>query len=138
MFENSIELLESVVKYSLLADLIQLLHFSFILFVIFGGLLSLINIKWLWFHIPIFLWGAIVNLMYWVCPLTPLEVEYRIKAGEQGYEGGFIEHYIGNLIYPQGLGEHAGLILGVSALTWNFLIYLLVFYRRFRRAKSNY
>jgi hypothetical protein len=119
-------------NYSLLADLILLLHFGFVLFVIFGGLLGLLNIKWLWLHLPIFIWGAIVNLMYWVCPLTPLEIEYRIKAGEQGYQGGFIEHYIGNLIYPQGLGEHAGLILGVAALGWNAVVYFFVFYRRLK------
>lgn len=113
-----------------IADLILILHLGFILFVIFGGMLTLRNIRWAWLHIPVFLWGAIVNLMGWVCPLTPLEMEFRLRAGQQIFHEGFIEHYIGNVIYPQGLGPQAGLILGLSALLWNILVYTLVMYTR--------
>ena len=116
--------------YSLLADLILIVHFIFILFVICGGILAFKNIRWAWLHVPIFLWGSIVNLMGWVCPLTPLEVELRLRAGESIFQQGFIEHYIGNAIYPNGMGPRAGLILGLSALGWNLLIYAVLLRKR--------
>lgn len=125
-------------SYSFLADAILVFHFSFILFVIFGALLALRNYRWIYLHIPVFIWGAVVNLMSWICPLTPLEVEYRYKAGEDIYQGGFIQHYIGSVVYPQGLGEHAGFILGLSALIWNGLIYFLVFTTYKKNRKKPY
>lgn len=117
----------------LAADLILLLHFSFILFVIFGALLMLYRRWFIWFHVPIALWGATVNLMGWVCPLTPLENQYRAAAGQAGYEGGFVQHYIQPLIYPENWTTNLGLVLGVSVLVWNILIYSFVFYRSKKR-----
>ena len=54
--------------YGLLADLVVLAHFVFILFMLIGGLLSL---KWRWFpwiHIPAASWGVLVELQGWFCP----------------------------------------------------------------------
>lgn len=122
-------------NYSLLADGVLLLHLAFVLFVIFGGLLSLRNRWWALLHVPIFVWGATVNLMHWVCPLTPLENRLRTLAGEDGYAGGFIAHYVGAVVYPDIPSQRLGLILGLSALTWNLLVYLLVIYLRYRRSR---
>ena len=80
--------------YKLLADVVLLSHLVFILFVLFGALLVY---KWPWFawiHIPIALWGMLISFVGWVCPLTPLENYFRKMAGQLGYEGSFIEHYI--------------------------------------------
>ena len=65
----------------LLADLILLFHFSFILFVLFGGIIVLYKRWMLWIHIPAILWSSIVNLADWVCPLTPLENMFYSMAG---------------------------------------------------------
>lgn len=113
-----------------LADLVLLLHFAFILFVLFGGLLVLFRPGFAWVHVPMFLWGALVNITSMSCPLTPLEKHYRTLAGSTGYEGGFIEHYIAPLIYPQGLTQDLGLAVGVGTLLWNALIYAIVIWRR--------
>ena len=40
--------------------------------------------------------------MGWLCPLTPLENALRARAGQQGYAGGFIEHYLTAAIYRKG------------------------------------
>lgn len=116
---------------ALLADLVLLLHLLFILFVLFGALLVRYRGWIAWLHIPMFLWGAVVNLASLQCPLTPLEKHYRQLAGESGYEGGFVEHYIAPLIYPEGLTQELGVIVGSVTLLWNIAIYTwLLFSRR--------
>jgi hypothetical protein len=82
------------VSYGALADLVVALHFGFVLFVVLGGLLVL---RWRWVglvHLPAAVWGAWIEFSGRICPLTPLENEYRRLGGEAGYTGGFIEHYI--------------------------------------------
>ena len=112
-----------------LADLVFLLHLSFILFVIFGGFLVM-RYRWLaWLHLPMVLWSATVNITPWRCPLTPLENFFRIGAGEAGYEGGYIAHYIAPLIYPEDMSWDMGLLIGISVFVWNVLLYALLIYR---------
>lgn len=114
----------------ILADAILLLHFAFVVFVIFGGLLVFYR-RWVaWVHIPMVIWSSIVNLTTWRCPLTPLENLFRSAAGETGYEGGFIGHYIAPLLYPEGLTYDLGILVGVFVFVWNVLIYGIIVYRR--------
>lgn len=114
---------------NLLADAVLLLHLAFIVFVIFGALLVFYR-RWIaWIHLPMVLWASIVNLTHWYCPLTPLENYFRQAAGQSGYEGGFIAHYLVPLIYPQGMSYDLGVAIGVGVFVWNVLIYSLVVYR---------
>ena len=91
--------------YSLTADLVVILHFGFILFALFGGFLVLKWRRLVWVHLPAVIWGSLVELVGWYCPLTPLEQSLRRLAGEGGYNGGFIEYYLVPLIYPVGPGR---------------------------------
>ena len=119
--------------YQILADFLVVLHFVFICFVFVGGLLVL---RWQWLaliHLPVVLWGALVELMSWVCPLTPLENWLRRAAGGQGYSGGYIEHYLIPIIYPGGLTHEIQLILGGFVIVINVIIYTVVFRRYSRR-----
>ncbi len=118
------------------ADLILLLHFAFILFVLFGGLLAWYRHLFALLHLPMALWGAVVNIFAWQCPLTPLENHYRSLAGQSGYEGGFVEHYIAPLVYPEGLTQDLGLEVGLLAIAWNGVIYGVLLYRLRRKDRS--
>ena len=121
--------------FSLLADLVILLHFGFIIFVVLGGLLVL---KWSWIkfiHIPAAIYGALIEIESWVCPLTPLEVRLKMKAGEQIYEGGFIEHYIMPLIYPPGINRRIQIILASVVIIINIGIYGYILYRNNQKKK---
>ena len=91
----------------LLADAVLIVHGLFVAFVVFGGLLTLWRWRLAYLHLPALAWGAMVIGMGWICPLTPLEVSLRQQAGQQGYAGGFIEHYILAVIYPDGLTRAA-------------------------------
>ena len=116
--------------YRTAADAVLLLHFAFVLFVILGGLFAL---RWPWvarLHIPIALYGAMIEFVGFVCPLTPLEIWLRRRGGESGYAGGFIEHYIVAALYPSGLTRGIQLGLGVAVLLLNAVVYTFVWRRR--------
>jgi hypothetical protein len=109
--------------YRIGADLVLLAHFAFAAFAVFGGALAFHNPSWPWVHLPAVLWSAVVNLMGWTCPLTPLENTLRSRAGHVKYSGGFVEHYVGRLVYPRGMPRRLELVAGVSILAWNALVY---------------
>jgi len=109
-----------------LADLVLAFHFAFIVFAVLGGFLVLWKPWIVWLHVPSVLWSGYVNLFGQVCPLTLLENRFRYLAGQAGYEGGFIQHYLTPLVYPGVMPERWGLISGSSVLLWNVLIYSLV------------
>jgi hypothetical protein len=109
-----------------IADTVVCLHFLFILFAVFGGLLILWK-KWLvLLHLPAVVWSALIEFNNWICPLTPLENRFRLAGREQGYTGGFIEHYLIPVIYPAGLTREIQILLGSAAIVVNITVYVLV------------
>lgn len=120
-------------KYRLLADAVVLLHAAFVLFVLLGGLLVLRWPRLAWAHLPVVAWGAGIEFLGGICPLTPLENHWRRLAGEGGYPGGFVEHYVIALLYPSGLTRGVQLALGGLVLAVNTAVYLAVWRRRKRR-----
>lgn len=114
---------------SRLADLVVLLHFLFILFVLLGGLLVLRRPRLAWLHLPAVAWGALIEFVGWICPLTPLENALRRSAGEAGYTQGFIAEYLLPVIYPAGLTRDMQWLLGAVVLLVNLAVYALVLYR---------
>ena len=112
--------------YALLADLTILLHTTFILFVVFGGLLVFWRRGFVWFHVPCAAWGILIEFQGWVCPLTYLENDLRAAANTGGYDGGFIDHYLVPLVYPSGLTSDTQILLGLVVLFINVVIYALI------------
>lgn len=123
--------------YRMLADLTLVLHFAFILFAVFGGLLVLWRRWIIWLHLPAAVYGVLVEWVGWICPLTPLEVRFRLLAGQAGYAGGFLEHYLLPLIYPAGLTRELQWLFGALVLIFNLAVYafLLARIRRGRQAE---
>ncbi len=116
---------------AVIADLIMILHFLFITFVVIGGFAVM---RWSWIaflHLPAAVWGVLIELLNWTCPLTPLEASYRQAAGQAGYDGGFIEHYLMPLIYPSGLTRTVQFTLAAVVLCVNAYVYTIVI-RRYR------
>lgn len=116
--------------YSWLADAVLLLHLSFVLFVILGGLLVLRRPRVIWWHLPAVVWGAAVEFGGWLCPLTPLEVWLRTKAGGEGYSGDFIEQYLMPALYPSNLTRSTQYGLGLAVMIVNLVVYGWLWQRR--------
>lgn len=119
--------------YRIAADALVALHFLFVLFVIFGGLLALRWPRAAWIHLPAAAWGALIEFTGWICPLTPLENSLRRLGGEEAYGGGFIGHYITPVLYPVGLDSGKQFLLGALLVAFNLVVYGWAVVRR-RRA----
>lgn len=117
------------------ADIALIVHLAFVVFVVLGGLLVLRWPRLAWLHVPAALWGAFVELTGRVCPLTPLENSLRIRGGEAGYSGGFIDHYISALLYPDGLSRSTQIALGALVIALNTGLYGLLL-RRLKRSRT--
>ncbi|MHB1261413.1 MAG: DUF2784 domain-containing protein [Thermoplasmatota archaeon] len=105
------------------ADLVLLAHFVFVLTAVFGAFLVPVWPGWVWIHVPVVLWSSVVNLAAWTCPLTPLEQRLRKASGTSSYQGGFVQHYIGSMVYPNAMPRRLELVAGTSILVWNLLAY---------------
>ena len=115
------------------ADFVLVVHFLFVLFVVLGGLLVLRWRRVAWVHVPVALYGAAIEFIGFVCPLTPLEVWLRHRGGEAGYSGGFVEQYITAALYPTGLTREVQVALGMAVLAVNATVYWIAWRRTRRR-----
>jgi hypothetical protein len=102
--------------YSIAADLVVIVHLLFIGFVVGGVFLAWRWPRVVWVHVPAVAYGALVEFVGFSCPLTLLENVLRRRAGDAGYRGGFIEHYLGRVIYPPGLTRGMQIGLGMLVL----------------------
>jgi Protein of Unknown function (DUF2784) len=117
-------------SFRILADLVVGLHLLFVLFVIAGGFLVLRWRRLILLHLPAAVWGALIEFKGWICPLTPLENWLRRRGGQEGYGGGFVEHYLLPILYPTGLTRQVQIALGLLVLAINLGVYWTVWRRR--------
>ncbi|MFQ5579075.1 MAG: DUF2784 domain-containing protein [Nitrospiria bacterium] len=122
--------------YRILADLVLLVHLSFVLFVVLGGTLVFRIKGWAWLHLPAVVWAAGIALFGGLCPLTPLENWLREMGGAAGYSTGFIEHYLLPILYPVILTRRLQVTLGFLVLGINLGIYVWMFRGRVVRLAS--
>jgi len=120
----------------LLADGIVVFHFLFIAFVVAGGALCLRWPRLAWAHVPAACWGIVIELTGWICPLTPLENELRQAAGQAGYAGSFIAHYLLPIIYPPGLTRTTQLALAGALVAGNLACYGWLIHRHRSAGKT--
>ncbi|MFP5375265.1 MAG: DUF2784 domain-containing protein [Acidimicrobiia bacterium] len=98
--------------YRVLADVVVVVHLAFIIFVATGSLLAW---RWpavAWAHLPAVAWGAGTVAIGCPGPLTPLEKSLRAAAGDDGYPGGFVDHYVEGVVYPE---EYTGALQALAA-----------------------
>lgn len=121
--------------YGIAADLVLLVHLLFIAAAVAGGL------AWRWWrwaplvHLPMAAWAVAVELDGRLCPLTTWENALLRAAGEAGYAGGFVGHYLLGVLYPEGLTRDIQVALGIGVLAVNAVIYTWVWRRRRRRPR---
>lgn len=89
--------------YGFLADLVVVVHLAFMVFVGVGSSLAW-RCPWLaWLHAPSLIWAGTSITLGLQCPLTALETLLRRLAGEVAYSGGFVDHYVEGVVYPESL-----------------------------------
>jgi uncharacterized protein DUF2784 len=120
----------------LLADAVVLLHLVFIVFALAGGVLVLFRGYIAWLHLPAVAWAAYAEFTATICPLTPLENSLRKQAGQEGYDGGFVEHYLIPLIYPAALTPRLQMLIGAIVVAVNVAVYAAALWRRSGRRNA--
>jgi len=105
------------------ADALVVFHLLFVVFVISGGFLLPCWPKLIWLHFPSALWGAWIEFSGGICPLTPLENQLRTSAGELGYSGSFVDHYLLPILYPEDLTRQIQWLLGSLVIIINVIAY---------------
>ena len=117
-------------RYRILADIVLLLHLGFILFAALGAFTVVRWPRLVWLQLPAAAWGVLIELANWTCPLTPLENWLRLRAGEAIYRESFVAHYLLPIVYPERLTRGIQVLLGLSVVAINALVYALVWKRR--------
>ncbi len=108
--------------FAFFAALVLLAHLVWILLVIFGGLWTRGRPVLTGLHVASLIWGVIVELGPWPCPLTLAEQFLEMRAGIDPYRGGFLVHYLDRMVYPD-LPELLLAVLGVAVCAANLAIY---------------
>ena len=109
--------------YELAADLTLIVHFAFITFAVFGGILFLISTKIIYIHLPALIWGTYIELTHSICPLTHLENWFLQKANFKTYSEGFIQNYLVPIVYPNNLTEDLQIYFAIVLVAINSIIY---------------
>jgi len=109
------------------ANLTLIVHFVFILFVVFGALLFFVATKIVFIHIPAFIWGSYIELTHSICPLTYLENWFLHKANLTTYSEGFIQHYLIPIVYPTNLTKDLQIYLGITLIVINIVFYAFIY-----------
>jgi len=116
--------------YRILAEIVLVLHFCFVIFVVIGGLFVLRWRSVAWLHLPALVWGILIEFFWWTCPLTTLENWLRGLGGEAGYATGFVDHYVSAVLYAP-LSPQTRVMLGFLLIGFNLFLYLYLFRRSF-------
>ncbi|NWF93255.1 MAG: DUF2784 domain-containing protein [Syntrophaceae bacterium] len=88
--------------FKIVADLVVLIHFIWILFLFLGALWGLRNGAVKILHISGLLFAFLIQIFDWHCPLTHLEVWLRTKHDPAiAYTGSFIIHYVERIVYME-------------------------------------
>lgn len=117
--------------YRVLAEIVLVLHFGFVIFVVFGGLPVMRRRRIAWLHLPAVIWGILVEFFQWACPLTTIENRLRELGGEAGYATGFIDHYISAMLYAP-FSPYVRVSFGLLLIGFNLLVYFYIFRHHFR------
>ena len=109
--------------YELAADFALIVHFAFIIFVLFGALLFFVSTKIIYVHLPALFWGMYIELTHSICPLTYLENWFLQKADLKTYSEGFIQNYLVPIVYPKNLTEDLQIYFAIVLVVINSIIY---------------
>lgn len=106
----------------LIPTLILAIHLAWIVLVIVGAVWTRGRPFLTALHILSLLWGIVVEVSPWPCPLTLAEQHFETLAGEYPYHGSFLLHYLDAIVYPN-LPYWVVTAAGVTVCAVNLAVY---------------
>ena len=116
---------------ALLAAFILAFHLLWLACVTFGAFFTRGRPVWTTLHLLALVWGILVELTPWPCPLTLAENYFETHAGHLSYRGSFLLHYLDAMVYPN-LPFWIVTSAGVAVCLLNLAVYI----RRWRRFRT--
>jgi Protein of Unknown function (DUF2784) len=116
------------------ALLVMILHLAWILWVIFGAFWTSGRRWWTAFHVASLVWGILVEIGPWPCPLTIAEDYFLRQAGLAPYRGSFLLHWVSSVVYPN-VSVTLLIVCGVAVCAANLGIYGWRAFRNIRRGR---
>lgn len=98
------------------AELVMVVHFGVLVFLVVGGFLAWRWPRVLYFHLAMATWGLLIVLFPLACPLTWLENELRAAAGRPQLANGFIDTYIDGVLYPDSAARVVQVVVALLVL----------------------
>ena len=95
--------------YRFLAVAVLTVHLAWIVWVIFGWVITRNRPILRWFHILSLIYSILIENLSWPCPLTVAETRLEELAGIRAYHEPFLVHYMDALVYPN---------ISQTLLTW--------------------
>jgi hypothetical protein len=123
--------------YRAMADLIVIIHLLTVVFVVAGGLIVLKWKRTALVHLPIVAWVIFAECCHKTCPLTYIENWLRERGSMDAYQGDFVAHYLMPVLYPDGLTPTIQIVIGVSVLVINVMLYAIAFTRKPRLSRAH-
>jgi len=109
--------------FRVLADIVVLVHFLWIVFLIFGAFpgIRIRAVKIV--HLAALAFAFVIQVFGWYCPLTHLEIWLRNRH-DQGlsYAGSFIIHYVEKVVYLD-VSFNLIFVLTIILIVVNLVIY---------------
>lgn len=99
-----------------LAELVMVIHYGVLVFLVVGGFLAWRWPRVLWFHVAMAAWGLSIVTFPLACPLTWLENVLRSAAGQSPLAGGFIDTYIDGVLYPESAAGTVQLVVALCVV----------------------
>ena len=117
--------------YQWLVNVILTAHFVYLAYLLLGGFLAWRWTKMIWPHLAAAVWGVLIVFNLVACPLTIAEVWARRLAGDDPVNGGFIDRYVTNVIYP---GRYVGEVrIGIALVVLVSYVGAYLFWRARRQ-----
>ena len=113
-----------MILYKILADITVLIHFLWILFLIFGALWGIRKKAIKHIHLLGLLFAILIQVLGWYCPLTHLEFWLRSRHNPSiVYTGSFIIHYLERVVYLE-ISQTGIFLVTIGLAIFNLWIYL--------------
>ncbi len=86
--------------YRAMAASVVSLHVVYIAWVIFGAFFTRGRPRLAVLHVATLVYGMIIEILGFWCPLTALEEWLELRGGVSAYRGPFLLHYLDAVVYP--------------------------------------
>lgn len=121
--------------YNIAAVLVLGFHLAWILWVILGAFWTS-GRPWLTsFHVASLLWGIVVEVGPWPCPLTLAGQYFQSLAGKAPVQGSFLLHFLERIVYPD-LSVVLLTVIGVVVCCINLFVYAMRLWRYWREYRT--